>query len=74
MELTYENIQAFVKEYFNTYSTVGQFPETAIRFWPKPYEHWKDVKRCCAPRSVMSPGACWKTPVLCPTVNTPWNP
>ncbi|UCC16960.1 MAG: hypothetical protein JSU58_11490 [Dehalococcoidales bacterium] len=29
MELTYENIQAFVKEYFNTYSTVGQFPDTA---------------------------------------------
>ena len=29
MELTYENIQAFIKEYFNTYSTVGQFPDTA---------------------------------------------
>jgi hypothetical protein len=29
MELTYENIQAFIEEYFHTYSTYGQKPETA---------------------------------------------
>jgi len=29
MELTYENIQKFVQEYFDTYSTYGQKPETA---------------------------------------------
>ena len=31
MELTYDNIQKWMKEYFETYSTYGQKPETADR-------------------------------------------
>ena len=31
MELTYDNIQKWMKEYFQTYSTYGQKPETADR-------------------------------------------
>jgi len=31
MELTYENIQKWMKEYFETYSTYGQKPDTADR-------------------------------------------
>jgi len=31
MELTYDNIQKWMKDYFETYSTYGQKPETADR-------------------------------------------
>ena len=41
---------------------------------PRPSGRSRAARRCCAPRSAMSPGGCWRRPALRPTASTPWSP